>query len=99
MLVLSRKEDESIRIGDDVTVTIRKIEGNRVLVAIGAPRAVKVLRSELVERQGSSVEGRRDHLAASLATREKGEEQRAKSKERGARSEEDGSRKRSPAAA
>lgn len=92
MLVLSRKEDESIRIGADVVVTIRKIEGNQVRVAIDAPRAVKVLRSELVERQGSSVEGRRDHLAASLATREKGEE-------RGARSEEHGTTKRSPAAA
>lgn len=51
MLVLSRNEDESIRIGADVVVTIRKIKGNQVRVAIDAPRAVKVLRTELEERR------------------------------------------------
>ena len=47
MLVLSRKANESIQIGDNVTVEIRRIAGNRVTVAIDAPRDVRILRGEL----------------------------------------------------
>ncbi len=47
MLVLSRKTNESIQIGDNVTIEIRKIAGNRVTVAINAPRDVRILRGEL----------------------------------------------------
>lgn len=47
MLVLSRKANESIQIGDNVTVEIRRIAGNRVTVAINAPRDVRILRGEL----------------------------------------------------
>jgi carbon storage regulator len=47
MLVLSRKTNESIQIGDNVTIEIRKIAGNRVTVAINAPREVRILRGEL----------------------------------------------------
>lgn len=47
MLVLSRKAHESIQIGDDVTVEIRRISGNRVTVAIQAPQDVRILRGEL----------------------------------------------------
>lgn len=47
MLVLSRKPGERIRIGDDIFVEIRRVEGNRVTVAIDAPRHVHILRGEL----------------------------------------------------
>lgn len=47
MLVISRKANETIRIGEDVTVEIRRIAGNRVTVAIKAPRDVRILRGEL----------------------------------------------------
>lgn len=47
MLVLSRKETETILIGDDVIVTIQAIKGNRVSISVEAPRQVKVLRGEL----------------------------------------------------
>ena len=47
MLVLSRKDGESIRIGDDILVRISEIRGGRVKIAIDAPRDVRVRRSEL----------------------------------------------------
>ena len=48
MLNLERKPGETIEIGDDITITIRKIHGDkRVSVGIDAPRNVKVIRGEL----------------------------------------------------
>jgi carbon storage regulator CsrA len=49
MLVLSRKVGERIHIGDDVFVEVRRLSGNRVTLAINAPRSVRVLRGELLE--------------------------------------------------
>ena len=48
MLVLSRKSGESIKIGDSVTISIVRIQGNRVQVGIEAPRSVPVHRSEVL---------------------------------------------------
>lgn len=48
MLVLSRKEGERIVIGDNITLVISKVSGNRVTIGIEAPRDVKVARGELV---------------------------------------------------
>jgi carbon storage regulator len=47
MLVLSRKELQTVRIGDDITITVLAIAGGRVRIGIGAPREVTVLRGEL----------------------------------------------------
>ena len=47
MLVLSRKEGERIVIGDNITLIISKVSGNRVTIGIEAPRDVKVIRGEL----------------------------------------------------
>lgn len=47
MLVLSRKATERIHIGDDITIQVRRIAGNRVTLAIEAPRDVRILRGEL----------------------------------------------------
>jgi carbon storage regulator len=47
MLVLSRKSGESIRLGDDIEVTVCQISGHRVRLAISAPRHVSIRRSEL----------------------------------------------------
>jgi len=49
MLVLSRKEGERIVIGDNITLIISKVSGNRVTIGIEAPRDVKVIRGELQE--------------------------------------------------
>ncbi len=47
MLVLSRRPNESILLGDDVEITVVKIDGNHVRIGIRAPKNVVVLRSEL----------------------------------------------------
>ncbi len=47
MLVLSRKEGERIVIGENITLIVSKVHGNRVTIGIEAPRDVKVVRGEL----------------------------------------------------
>ena len=47
MLILQRKEGESLLIGDEVEVTVLAVEAGRVRLAIQAPRDVTILRSEL----------------------------------------------------
>jgi len=47
MLVIGRKKGESLLIGEDVEITIIKIENGSVKIAINAPKEIKVLRSEL----------------------------------------------------
>ena len=49
MLVLSRRKDESIIIGDDIEVLIADVRGDRVRLAINAPRSVSVHRKEIYE--------------------------------------------------
>ncbi|NOY29870.1 MAG: carbon storage regulator [Planctomycetes bacterium] len=49
MLVLSRKIGERIHIGNDVFVEVRRVAGNRVTLAIKAPREVRILRGELMD--------------------------------------------------
>lgn len=48
MLVLSRKEGESLVIGDSISITVLSVESNgQVNIGVSAPREVLVLRSEL----------------------------------------------------
>ena len=47
MLVLSRKKNQSIVIGDNIQIEVLKISGNTVRIGIAAPREVTVLRGEL----------------------------------------------------
>jgi carbon storage regulator len=47
MLILTRKEGESIIIGDGIEVKITRINGNEVRVGIAAPRHIPVYRKEL----------------------------------------------------
>ena len=47
MLVLSRKRNEKIKIGDNVEVIVTRIGSGRVQLAIVAPDDVKILRSEV----------------------------------------------------
>ncbi|QEH32755.1 Carbon storage regulator [Aquisphaera giovannonii] len=49
MLVLSRKPLQTIMIGNDIKITIVKVERNQVRIGIEAPRNVSILRSELAE--------------------------------------------------
>ena len=47
MLVITRKEGESILIGDDIEITISKISDGSAKIAINAPREMPILRKEL----------------------------------------------------
>ena len=54
MLVLSRKQNERIRVGDSVVVTVVRVSGDRVRIGIEAPAHIRVLRDELpIERTES----------------------------------------------
>ncbi|EMI20301.1 Carbon storage regulator [Rhodopirellula maiorica SM1] len=47
MLVLTRKLDEKIQIGNDITITLIRVQGNTVRIGIEAPRDIRVIRAEL----------------------------------------------------
>jgi len=47
MLVLSRKAGERIRVGENITVVVTKIAGNRVTIGIDAPDSMRIVREEL----------------------------------------------------
>ena len=50
MLVLSRKRDEVIHIGDGITVRVLAIHGNVVRLGIIAPKEVAVVRGEIINQ-------------------------------------------------
>ena len=58
MLVLTRKMQERIQIGNNITITILRVKGSTVRVGIEAPREVRVIRGELSvkEEDGAMVE-------------------------------------------
>jgi carbon storage regulator len=53
MLVLTRKPQEKIRIGDGITITVIKTKGSGVRLGIEAPADVPVLRGELLAARDS----------------------------------------------
>ncbi len=50
MLVLSRKQNDSIFIGPDIEVTVLSVAGGRVKLGIQAPKSVPVIRSEMTRK-------------------------------------------------
>ncbi|MGI6684018.1 MAG: carbon storage regulator CsrA [Bacillota bacterium] len=49
MLVLSRKINEKIKIGNDIEITVIDVSGDIVKIGIEAPRNVRILRNEVYE--------------------------------------------------
>lgn len=47
MLVLTRKANESIQIGDDITITVVRIQGGSVRIGVKAPKDTNIVRGEL----------------------------------------------------
>lgn len=50
MLVLSRKENQRIRLGNDITITIVRVAGDQVRLGIDAPKTIPIVREELNPR-------------------------------------------------
>ncbi|MFT4768926.1 MAG: carbon storage regulator [Glaciecola sp.] len=57
MLILTRKEGESLRLGDDITVTVVSVKGGNVRIGIDAPRDLAVHREEIYDKISESDEG------------------------------------------
>ncbi len=54
MLVLSRKKEEEIHIGNGVVVRVIAISGDRVKLGLTAPKDVNIVRSELLKRNAEA---------------------------------------------
>jgi carbon storage regulator len=60
MLVLSRRQKESIVINDDIVITVVKIRGNQVHLAFDAPRETPIHRREVFEALAQKQSTRQD---------------------------------------
>ncbi|WP_067727097.1 carbon storage regulator CsrA [Oceanobacillus damuensis] len=47
MLVLTRKKNEAIQLGEDIEITVLAIEGDQVKIGINAPKSVDIYRKEI----------------------------------------------------
>jgi carbon storage regulator len=54
MLILTRMEGEKIVIGDDITIVVTGLNDRQVKLGIDAPREIRVMREELLEREPSA---------------------------------------------
>jgi carbon storage regulator len=53
MLILQRKKDEAIRIGQDIRIVVLHSEGGRTRLGIEAPDHVTILREEILDQVGA----------------------------------------------
>lgn len=54
MLVVTRKQDESILISDNIEITVLEISRDKVKIGVNAPKEIKIIRSELKETQATN---------------------------------------------
>ncbi len=50
MLILTRRIGETLRIGDDVSITVLDVQGNQVRIGVDAPKEIAVHRKEIYQR-------------------------------------------------
>ena len=50
MLILTRRIGESVKINEDITVTVLGIKGNQIRIGVDAPKHVSVHREEIYQR-------------------------------------------------
>jgi carbon storage regulator CsrA len=60
MLVIARKIGQTIRIGDNIEITVSAIRGDQVRLAIQAPREIPILRTEIIGIPPNSSNGHVD---------------------------------------
>lgn len=69
MLVLSRKTDQSIMIGDNIEISVIAIEGDQIKLGINAPRSVEIQRKEIflaIQEENSKAATTSIHLLKQL---------------------------------
>lgn len=54
MLVLTRKREQSIIIGENVEIMVLGVSGDKVRLGITAPREIEVFRKEVIDQRGST---------------------------------------------
>ena len=72
MLVLTRRPGQTLRIGDGIELQVVRVEGDRVVLGLVAPRDVPIVRGELLREVGQEVRtaaGARDRLTDLLRLR------------------------------
>ncbi len=73
MLILSRRIDEKIKIGENITITLIDVHGDQVKIGVEAPKDVKVFRQEVYdaiqsENKAAVVEQNNDEKAKSAVS-------------------------------
>lgn len=63
MLILQRRPGESLRIGEEIEVTVVAIEGGKVRLAISAPKDITILRSELIGARDTNRDAAMEQVA------------------------------------
>ncbi len=56
MLVITRKTDESIVIGDNIEITVLEVGKDRIRIGINAPKEVRILRKEIFITENNNKE-------------------------------------------
>lgn len=80
MLVLTRRPGESIRIGNDVIVTVLEVRGDQIRLGVDAPRSVKVHREEVYQEiERTNVEAIASAARARKLFQERGQDKRPSS--------------------
>jgi carbon storage regulator CsrA len=67
VLVLTRKFQQQIKIGDQITVTVLRVKGNTVRIGVDAPREVRVVRGELPPEGEKTAATARESAPAEVA--------------------------------
>ena len=68
MLVISRRPSESILIGDNIEIIISEISGDKVKVAINAPKEIPIFRRELIDTANQNKKADSKDITKAVAT-------------------------------
>ena len=67
MLILTRRVGETLKIGEDIEVTVLGLRGGQVRMGINAPKAVAVHREEILDRDAQHSQGGRNSADAGIS--------------------------------